>query len=96
MRFLYFALIVLLLVGCSNGQIELRKIDNSHQREAYLVNTSKNKIYTFTIKRDYPVERTELHSLYPGEEIYLGMKFSPSGEVYHYDVVGEMEGKHKK
>jgi hypothetical protein len=112
-NFYLFLFALFILVGCSNGKLEYRNIcpdmpwngwvESSDAKAVYLVNKSKSKKITFTIKtissgssEVYNKTYTDTYTLNPGEEKFLicsntVQKSDYSVFVnYRFEIVGEL------
>ncbi len=110
MRIYFWIYILIFFTSCTqNGKIAKRDnskcdydylsgIHNGIDTKAwYLINTSKNKKITFTIKRSakfngiFQGSSTYTTTLSPGEEQYLGCCTGGKGlDNYNYEIVGRL------
>lgn len=100
-----FIIPIIILMGCSDGKIQKRNdTDNypSSGRDVYLVNTSKSKKITFTIKKvkskinESPYITVYQETLFPGDETYLGKEKESeyyNDSLYYNSVDYSIEGE---
>ena len=100
-----FLIPILMLAACSDGKIQMRDSSNNYPsfgRDVYLVNTSKSKKITFTIKKveslvnESPYIEIFQRTLFPGDEIYLGKEKNSkyyNDSLYYYNVDYTISGE---
>ena len=95
MRVILTALIIYVFAGCSekkgfDAKIEFRLDKTNNCRHSWIINTTTDKIFTFTVLDTGP-GFTKLVSLYPGQIKDLGCTQGREG----FKIVGQIDGEMK-